>query len=299
MARIESSAPPGGLLISHNTYRHVRGVFNIETQEPITAKGFPEPVPVYLVKDVKPRAFRVQTRGVEGIETRMVGRQAELKFLQDSLLTAIEDGEGQVVTISGEAGAGKSRLLYEFKNWIELLPPPPVRLFVGRGRQDYQGRPYSLLRDLFSTRFQILEDDPGEEARRKMEAGFGEVFRVAGDGQMRAHIVGQLLGFNFSASPHLKGVLNDSEQLRNRSLMYLKEYFRVVSMDNPCLITLEDIHWADESSLDMFNQLGEGTPQQPLLIAYATRPTLFEQRTYWGEGQTYHTHLELRLLSKR
>jgi tetratricopeptide (TPR) repeat protein len=116
---------------------------------------------------------------------------------------------------------------------------------------------------------------------------------------MRAHIIGQLLGFNFSASPHLRGVLNDPELLRNRGLMYLREYFQIASLDNPCLITLEDIHWADDSSLDMFNQLGEGTPQQRLLIVYAARPTLFEQRPYWGEGQTYHTRLELRSLSKR
>jgi len=297
-ARIESAAPPGGLLISHNTYRHMRGVFEVQPHEPIAAKGFPEPVKVYLVERARPRSFRVPMLGVEGIETRMVGRQAEIKYLQDTLLTAIEDGEGQVVTISGEAGVGKSRLLYEFQNWIELLPDD-VLFFQGRGRQETRGQPYTLLRDLFAFRFQILEDDPGDVARRKIENGFGELFGVEGDGQVRAHIIGQLLGINFSASPHLKGVLNDPEQLRNRGLMYLREYFQVVSMNNPCLITLEDIHWSDDSSLDMFNQLGEGTPQQRLLIVYATRPTLFEQRPYWGEGQIYHTRLELRSLSKR
>jgi class 3 adenylate cyclase len=115
-ARLQSAASPGGLLISHDTYRHVRGVFNVDPIEPITAKGFPEPAPVYLVRELKPRAFRVLSRGVEGVETRMVGRETELKFLQDALMTAFEEGEGQVVTISGEAGVGKSRLLYEFQN---------------------------------------------------------------------------------------------------------------------------------------------------------------------------------------
>ena len=69
--RVESAAPPGGLLITHNTYRHVRGVFDVEPHESITAKGFDEPIPVYLVIRVKPRAFRVQTRGVEGVEIRV------------------------------------------------------------------------------------------------------------------------------------------------------------------------------------------------------------------------------------
>ncbi len=298
-ARIESAAPPGGLLISHNTYRHVRGVFDVQPQEDIIAKGFEEPVPVYLVERARPRAFRVPMLGVEGIETSMVGRHAELKFLQDALFTATEEGEGQVVTITGEAGVGKSRLLYEFQNWIELLPPPSVRLFVGRGRQESQGQPYALLRDVFAFRFQILDDDTGEQARRKLEQGFGEVFGGEGDDLMRAHILGQLLGFDFSASPHLKGVLNDPEQLRNRSLMYLVEYFQTLCRESTCLLLLEDIHWGDDSSLDMINQLGERTPQQRLLIVCAARPSLFEHRPYWGEGQTYHTRLELRSLSKR
>jgi predicted ATPase len=204
-----------------------------------------------------------------------------------------------VITITGEAGVGKSRLLYEFDNWIELLPPPDVRFFQGQGRQESQGLPYSLLRDVFAFRFRILDDDTGEQVRRKIEAGFGEVFGLEGDGIMRAHIIGQLLGYDFSASPHLKGVLNDPEQLRNRGLMYLKEYFQAFSQENPIVIFLEDIHWGDDSSLDVVSRLGEHTPQLRLLIVCAGRPTLFERRPYWGEGQTHHRRLELHPLSKR
>jgi predicted ATPase len=59
---------------------------------------------------------------VEGIETRMIGREGELRRLQDALYSAMEDREAQVVTIVGEAGVGKSRLLYEFRNWLSLQP---------------------------------------------------------------------------------------------------------------------------------------------------------------------------------
>jgi class 3 adenylate cyclase len=253
--RIENAAPPGGLLISHNTYRHVRGVFTVEPQEPITAKGFPELVPVYLVESIKPRAFRVQTRGVEGVETSMVGRRTELDILKDALLTIFEEREGQVVTVSGEAGVGKSRLLYELQNWIELLPPSQdVRFFQGRGQQEAQGLPYSLLRDLFAFRFQILDNDTSAQVRKKIESGFGEVLGEESDGIMRAHILGQLLGYGFSASPHLKGVLNDAEQLRNRGLMYLIQYFQDFSKESPVVMFLEDIHWADDSSLDVVSR---------------------------------------------
>ncbi|MBE0409310.1 MAG: AAA family ATPase [Anaerolineales bacterium] len=152
-ARLEGAAPAGGLLVSHDTYRHIRGVFDVELWEPLKVKGFDEPVHVYRILGTKPRAFRSYTRGVEGVETHMVGRQTELKYLQDALLSAVEEKFGQIVTITGEGGVGKSRLLYEFQNWIELLPPPPVRFYEGRAHQEAQGIPYGLLRDLFEFRF--------------------------------------------------------------------------------------------------------------------------------------------------
>ncbi|UCE00872.1 MAG: AAA family ATPase, partial [Chloroflexota bacterium] len=298
--RIESATPPGGLLISHNTYRHVRGVFNVEPQEPISAKGFPEPVAVYRVQELKPRAFRMQTRGVEGIETRMIGRRTELDTLKDALFTTFEESEGQVVTISGEAGVGKSRLLYEFQNWLELLPSSQaVRFFQGRGRQEAQGLPYSLLRDLFSFRFQILDADSGNQAQQKIETGFCDEFGQNEEIVMKAQILGQLLGFDFSTSPHLKGVLNDAEQLRNRGLMYLIQYFQKLSQEMPVVIFMEDIHWGDDSSLDVLNRIGEYTPQHPILLVCAARPNLYERRPYWGEGIEYHKHIELNPLSKR
>ncbi|MCJ7537974.1 MAG: hypothetical protein MUO57_20805, partial [Anaerolineales bacterium] len=119
------------------------------------------------------------------------------------------------------------------------------------------------------------------------------------EGIMRAHILGQLLGFNFSASPHLRGVINDAEQLRNRGLMYLVQYFQALSQESPVVIFLEDIHWGDNSSLDVVSRIGEFTPNYPILIVCACRPPHFERRPYWGEGQSYHTHIELHPLSKR
>jgi class 3 adenylate cyclase len=298
-ARLEGAAPAGGLLVSHDTYRHIRGVFDVEPWEPLKVKGFDEPVHVYRILGTKPRAFRSYTRGVEGVETHMVGRQTELKYLQDALLSAIEEKFGQIVTITGEAGVGKSRLLYEFQNWIELLPPPVVRFYEGRAHQEAQGIPYGLLRDLFEFRFQIQEDDSAEVAREKIQIGFTEVFGESDEGLMRAHILGQLLGFDFTTSPHLKGVLGDPEQLRNRGLMYLGEYFRGLCSQGSVVIFLEDIHWADDSSLDLLNWLGERLHRHQLLIVCAARHSLFERRPFWGEGLEYHHCMELVPLSRR
>ncbi len=297
-ARLQSAAPPGGILVSHDTYRHIRGVFNVEAWEPLKVKGFDEPVRVYHILNAKPRAFRSYTRGVEGVETRMVGRHDELKYLQDALLGAIEDTEGQLITIMGEAGVGKSRLLYEFQNWIDLQQWR-VRFFEGRAHQEAQGMPLAMLRDLFEFRFQLQENDTREIVREKVEAGFTEVFGKVDEGQIRAHILGHWLGFDFSTSPHLQGVLTDPEQLRNRGLMYLGEYFKELCTSGPVVVFLEDIHWADDSSLDALNWLGERLHHQRLLFVCAARHSLLERRPYWGEGLSYHHCLELEPLSRR
>jgi len=297
-ARMEQNAPPGGVLITHDTYRHVRGVFDLEPQAPLTVKGVIEPVSTYLVSRAKPRAFRLGTRGVEGIETRMVGRETELKHLQDALYATVEDGEGQIITVLGEAGVGKSRLLYEFTNWIDLLPQE-VRFFQGRSRQDAQNQPYALLRDMFSSRFLIQDGDSAGEIQQKIEAVFGEAFDQDESGQMRAHFIAQLLGFDFSGSPHLKGVLEDAQQIRDRSMIYLDEYFQGMSETTPTVIFLEDIQWADDSSLDAINRLARKVAQRSILIVCLARPVIFERRPHWGEGLEYHQRLEVKPLTKR
>ena len=305
-ARLESAAPPGGLLISHHTFRHVRGIFNVEPHAPIQAKGFDRPVEVYLVRSAKPRAFHVLTRGVEGIETRMVGRETELKYLQDALLTAIGEGEGQLVTVVGEAGIGKSRLLFEFQNWMELLPQG-VLLFLGQATQESQHIPFSLLRDLFIISYRIKDTDPVEIVRDKFEQGITESIFDSPAGfdqsdlsnQAQVHLLGQLLGFDFSYSPHLKGFLQDAEALRNRGLLALEDYFKTLCTQKAIVILLEDLHWADESSLDAIRRLGKITPNMPLLIVCLTRGELYELCPYWGEGEQFHTRLDLHILSKR
>ncbi|MBK8905624.1 MAG: tetratricopeptide repeat protein [Anaerolineaceae bacterium] len=297
-ARIESAAPPGGLLISHHTFQHVRGIFDVEPLAPILVKGLDNPVLVYLVQRARPRAFRLGRRGVEGIRTRMIGRERELKVLQDAFYTAVDESERQMVTISADAGVGKSRLLDEFVQWLDVLPER-VLYFKGRARQEMQTLPYSLLRDLFAFRFQIQESDSVADLWQKMEQGMAEVLGSGDESRLKAHVLGHLSGFDFSDSPFLASILNDAQQLRDRALVYLTDYFRAASLRQPVVILLEDIHWADDSSLNALNQSAQGLPQQRLLIVCAAREELWQRRPFWGKGQLWHILLPLTPLSKR
>ena len=302
-ARLQQSAPPGGVLISHDTYRHVRGVFNVQPPESLAFEGRPEAVEVYRVMSAKPRAFRVRTRGVEGVETRMVGRQGELRHLMDALETASEDRELQIVTVFGDAGLGKSRLLYEFSNWQELLPEMWY-VFNGRAGETTQGLPYALVRDVFSFRFQIQDSDSQEVAREKLERGLvamsgPQTPADAETAQMRAHFIGQLIGFDFSESKHLTGVMDDVRQLRDRAFRYAAEFFADASRRHPILLYLDDIHWADDGSLDFVDYLARHCASVPMFVLCLARPALLERRPAWGEGQERHTRLTLRPLTKK
>jgi ABC-type oligopeptide transport system substrate-binding subunit/tetratricopeptide (TPR) repeat protein len=235
---------------------------------------------------------------VEGIETRMIGRQAELTRLQEAFRTAVEDRELQMVTIVGDAGVGKSRLLYEFDLWSELLPET-FYFFKGRARQEMQSLPYSLLRSLFAFRFQIEDTDPLPVVREKLERGVGAALGDGEQSRMRGHFIGHLVGFELGESLHLEGVLDDSKLMRDRALTYLADYFEALASENPVLVLLEDLHWADHSSLDVLNHLALAVVDQPLMIACAARPALFERRPHWGEGQAFHRRLGLEPLTRR
>ncbi|HET7377986.1 MAG TPA: adenylate/guanylate cyclase domain-containing protein, partial [Anaerolineae bacterium] len=262
-SRMEHAAPVGGILISHDTYRHIRGVFEVAPLAPISVKGKTDLIQVYVVKSAKPRAFRVSTRGVEGIETRTIGRESELDRLQEALHHAKEHHKTHLVTIVGEAGVGKSRLLYEFTNWLQLQPDSP---FLSRGRATHEmmNLPYSLIRNMLAFQFEIQESDRSSEARNKLERGFADI--MGPDSAVMAHFVGHLIGLDFSSSPYLQGILNEARQIRDLAFHYVAQLFTEVTREHQvAVIVLEDIHWADDGSLNLVDHLIHEQPDLPLL----------------------------------
>gem|GEM_PF-809081 len=296
--RLQQSAPAGGVIVSHDTYRHVRGLFDVRETELASVRGVGEAVRAYLVEREKPRAFRLRARGVEGVETRMIGRQSELARMRDALQTVAEDRELQVLTIVGDAGIGKSRLLDEFSSEVELSSAHAT-VFNGRASQWTRGLPFALVRDVFSLRFGIQDSDAPPEAREKFERGMSETFGGDEDALMRAHFVGHLTGLDFSASPHLAGILQDAKQVRGRAFHYAAEFFLRIALRSPVLLFLDDLHWADDGSLDFVDHLARECAGAPVLVLCFARPELLERRPAWGEGLHTHARLSLQPLTRR
>ncbi len=302
-ARMEQTAPAGALRISHDTYAPVRGLFEVDAQEPLVVKGVDTPIQSYLVRRAKPRSFHIGTRGIEGVATRMIGRDAELEVLQTAFKRLFADRRLAAVTVVADAGLGKSRLLHEFEAWSEARPES-FFLFRGRATPATAGQPFGLLRDILAWRFQIADDDSVEAARRKMEAGIVPLF-VHDDGpdlaEAHAHLLGHLIGIEWRYSRHIKGILDDPKQIRNRAFHAAAHFFRRTGEQGglPVVLQLDDLHWADSESLDFLNYLSEVNRDAPMLLLAFARPTLFEQRTDWRSTEGIHQRIDLAPLDRR
>jgi class 3 adenylate cyclase/tetratricopeptide (TPR) repeat protein len=275
-SRLEGAAPVGGVLISHDTYRHVRGVFDVEVLDPIRVKGKRDAVQVYVVHRAKPRAFRIATRGVEGVETRTVGREDELEGLRGLFHEVVSCREPRIVTVLGEAGVGKSRLLYELENWVELRSDP-VYLFKGRALSTRQAVPYGLFRDVLANRFGILDSDASATVAEKLRGG------TAGRLEPNeAEVLGHWLGFELAASNAVQQ-LTGSPEFATLGRAHLLRLLQSFEADDPVAVLLEDLHWADEESLDLADDLGAHLHGRFFVVG-AARPSLLERRPDWPQA---------------
>ena len=287
-ARMEQTAPVGALRISHDTWLQVRGVFDVEVQPPLLVKGRDEPLLTYLVQRAKPRAFRVSTRGIEGVATPLVGRDAELAQLAALLDEAVAQRVLRAATVIGQPGMGKSRLLHELQGLLESRAQR-FWLLLGRAHPGSRLQPYGVLRDLLAWRLQIADSDSSEIAKAKLVDGLTPW--LGEQAVAKAHRIGQLIGLDFAASPHVRGL--EPRLLRALGFAALHDYLRGLAASGAVLaMLLEDLQWADDASLDFIAEL-LNAQALPLVLVATARPELLERRSAWAEGAAAHHTLRL------
>ncbi len=293
-ARMESAAPASGLLISHDTYRHVRGLFEVDPQPPIQVKGAQEPLLTYIVRSARPRPFQDTRRGIAGQVTPMFGRQAEMDAVAAGYEALLSGGGAQFFSVTGEPGVGKSRLLYEFEHNCRSRSET-LSILKGRAAEMLTLTPYALLKEVMLDCFDIQGSDTQPVATAKLFSGLSA--HLSGDIEMKTHFIGSLIGLDFLSSAYLRGVQNDPDQLRQRALSYLGEYFEAVLEMRPLIVFLDDVQWADTASLDAFLQIAGGCRQCRLMFVITARPEFYELRPDWDrEIQGFElAHRQIRL----
>ncbi len=290
-ARMEQTAPPGALRISHDTFRHVRGLFAVEEQPPLPVKGRTEPMLTYLVRGVASGVRHQALRGVDGALAPMVGREAELALLQAAWRGLADPGARSLVavTVVAEAGMGKSRLVAEFHRWVEQQGQRLLWL-EAHASEGASGRPYGLLHELFAGLAQILDSDSAPVARAKWAAALTPLLPQPGD----AAVLGHLLGIDFSADAAVYALLGEARQLRDRAFFHATQALgRMADGATAVLLMFDDLHWADDGTLDFIDHLLSAQAELPPLLIGVTRPALYERRPGWGSGWPQHHRADL------
>ncbi|MGD9041209.1 MAG: adenylate/guanylate cyclase domain-containing protein, partial [Desulfobacteraceae bacterium] len=257
-SRLSSLAKEDEILIGPDTYRQAEGHFTFESLEPTRLKGKAEPIQVYKVLSAKERPVTV--RRLSGLRAELIGRKAEITQLGEAIEN-LRKGTGKVFSICGDAGTGKSRLVEEFKNTLDL---EEIKWLEGHAYAYSQNIPYFPLIDLLNRIFQIEEGDSTEIVREKVESG---IENLVGKKEDVAPYVGGLFSLSY---PEIKDV--SPEFWRSRLQEAIQTILSALARRAPTVFFLEDLHWADPSFAEFLrNALFE--IRQPALVLCVYRPT--------------------------
>ena len=277
-ARMEQLAPPGSSLLTAATLRLVEGLVRVNALGPVPVKGLAEPVEVFELVGVTAIRRRLQAAAARGL-SQFVGRDQEIALLQQALQQA-GAGHGQMAAMVGEAGVGKSRLVYEFvhshrtQGWLVLESAS-----VSYGK----AAPYFPVLDLLR-RYCHLED--GDDARTIRAKVTGQVLTLDAALQVAIPALLWLLDALPDDSPFL--TLNPPQR-RQRTLDALKRVLLRESQVQPLVLVFEDLHWIDTETQALLDSLIESLPTARLLLLVNYRP---EYQHGWG-SKTYYTQLRL------
>ncbi len=277
-ARIEQMAKPGSALVTGDTLKLAEGYVQVRPLGAVPVKGLETPTPVYELTGLVPARSRLQASAVRGL-TRFVGRERELEQVAQALERAAA-GHGQTVAVVGEAGVGKSRLVWEFTRshrthgWLVLES----------GSVSYgKATPYLPVIELLKAYCRIQErDDPRA---------------------IRERVAGKLLMLDRALEPLLTPLLAlldvpvgdaawdalDPPQRRQRTLEAVKRLLLRESQVQPLLVLFEDLHWIDAETQALLDGLIESLPTARVLLLVNYRP---EYEHTWGR-KTYYTQLRL------
>jgi class 3 adenylate cyclase/tetratricopeptide (TPR) repeat protein len=284
-ARMQSAAPVGGILVGETTYRATRQAIEYRDAEPIVAKGKTEPVPVWEAVAARWR-FGVDVAQLGGSE--LVGRGEELDLLRDALSRARRERASQLVTLVGEPGIGKSRLVFELFKAVDA-EPDLTYWRQGRSLPYGEGVTFWALSEMAKSHAGVLETDSAAAAEEKLRQAVAEAIADPVDAEWALAHLRPLVG------------LGDDVELTSDSRAEIfaawRKFFEALAEKRPLVLVFEDLQWADDGLLDFVDHLVEWASGVPLLCVCTARPELLERRPDWGGGKRNATTVSLSPLS--
>jgi class 3 adenylate cyclase/tetratricopeptide (TPR) repeat protein len=281
-SRLQAEAPVGGVVVGEVTHRATRDVIRYEELPAVTVKGKAEPVPIWRAVEARSR-FGVD---VERPRTPFVGRVDDLAVLQQAFTRSRREPGVQLVTVVGEPGVGKTRLIAEFQAWVDDLPDI-VYWRQGRCLPYGDGIAFWALGEVVKAHAGILESDSPEEAGRKLTEAVDLVAEERDREWMTARLA-PLVGV---------GADTTATAERSESFAAWRGFLESVAAQSPLVLVVEDLHWADDAMLAFVDDLVDWASGVPLTVVCSARPELFEAHPGWGGGKRNSTTLSLTPLS--
>jgi class 3 adenylate cyclase len=268
--RLQKAAEPGEVLAGERTAAAAAGAFEFSASRMVEAKGKPSGVVAFAVE--RPlRAMR--PRGVGGLRRVFVGRDGELDLLRATYRRAASQSDPHLVTIVGEPGVGKSRLVGELWDALAAEEPVPVSR-TGRCLAYGAGITYWPLGEIVREHFDLREGAPADEVTARL--GGREILALA-------------LGLDVAPDVH---PLDARERLHASAVAFVEE----LAADTPTVLVVEDIHWAEPDLLDLLERLAADV-RAPVMLVATARPEILDLRPNWGSGGRNVTVLWLDPLS--
>ncbi len=296
-ARLQAAANPSTVIVGETTHRLTRAAIEYVELEPLTLKGKSEPVPAWeavraVVRGRAPRRPRAATP--------LVGREDESDLLLSLFERVVSEQRPHLVTVLGQAGVGKSRLLRELALKVgELESPAAVRL--GSCPAYGAGLAYWALAEVVRGTFEIVDTDDVSAAWRKLERGIASLVAEA-DTEEPPERIAAALGRPLGIEPPSRDGADSSEhedpqQMRDRLFSAVRTLIEAAGRREPMIFAVEDIHWADEGMLDLIEYLARWT-RGPVLLLCLARDELLDRRPGWGGGRINATTITLEPLAR-
>ncbi|HEY2940570.1 MAG TPA: adenylate/guanylate cyclase domain-containing protein, partial [Gaiellaceae bacterium] len=254
-ARLEQAAAPGRILAGERTVGAARGAFEFDEPAEVEAKGKPEGV---VARRLVRALSLMRPRGVSGLALAFVGRDQGLERLCRAYRAAVEERRPRLMTVLGDAGVGKTRLVRELWERLPEQEPEPLRR-TGRCLSYGTGIGYYALGEVLKEHLGLLESDPPELALERLGG---------------REILGLALGLDVAHDLHPLAA-------RDRFQDAWAEFLTKVVAERPAVVLIEDVHWAEDQLLDLLEYVLAGV-QGPLLVIATARPELLERRPGWG-----------------
>jgi predicted ATPase/class 3 adenylate cyclase len=284
-SRVQSVAEPGSVFVGEATRRATEGTVVYEPAGSFELKGKEGETSLWrALRVVSGRAGSLKS---EGLEAPFVGRDRELRQIKDLFHVCAEEGRAQLVSVTGIAGIGKSRLAWEFYKYFDGIVQT-IYWHRGRCLAYGEGVTYWALADMVRWRCGIAEDEGPEQALQKLQAALEEHLLDAEERRFVEPRLAQLLALGEGAS-HERQDLFAAWRL----------FFERLADTYPTILAFEDMQWADESLLDFVEYLLEWSRDKPLFVVTMARPELLEKRPTWGAGHRNFTSLYLEPLSEQ